>query len=154
MSEEPSRSSFGCFCSYNNSPLQIRESSCPNDTSFVSTSAVHVQKPVALALEKLTAATAEVSDDDAAEGDEQFKRKKLREPLKTATVEPILLKPTARLRFRPARSDLWWSAVEAVTKTKLIFTAWDGSDGDDDGLQLSMPFCCDGVRRTFSHSLA
>ena len=84
----------------------------------------------------------------------------LDEPLKTYVRPTLLLPPDARLRFtlngRQRRSeDTVWGIRDAMTKTNLMFTAWDGfSNGtetfatDNNLLDVSLPYCSNGVSST------
>ncbi len=45
----------------------------------------------------------------------------------------LLLRASSLLRFHPWEATSAWGTVEAVAGTRIFFTAWDGSDGGEDG---------------------
>ena len=82
-------------------------------------------------------------------------------PLKTLVRQALLLPPDARLRFsmkgrrRRNSDDIVWGIRDAMTKTNLMFTAWDGfSNGteqftlENNVIDISLPYCSNGVNRT------
>ena len=80
-------------------------------------------------------------------------------PLKTLVRQALLLPPDARLRFtmkgrkrRRNSEDNLWGIRDAMTKTNLMFTAWDGfSNGtehftsNNNVIDISLPYCSNGV---------
>ena len=79
-------------------------------------------------------------------------------PLQTLVRQALLLPPDARLRFtmtgrrRRNSEDNVWGIRDAMTKTNLMFTAWDGySNGtepftsENNVIDISLPYCSNGV---------
>ena len=81
----------------------------------------------------------------------------LDEPLETYVRQALLLPPNARLRFtlngrRRRSEDNVWGIRDAMTKTNLVFTAWDGSSNgtetfavENNLIDVSLPYCSNGV---------
>lgn len=96
----------------------------------------------------LTSALDQLSTDDADDNElGQFQTEALAEALTTVLARAVLLGPFDRLRFSPRNAANSWSTLEATLATRLLFTAWDGSDGKESGdeLDLRLPFCCHEV---------
>ena len=86
------------------------------------------------------------------------KKMLLETPLKSLVRQALLLPPDARLRLkvkgrrRRKSEDNVWGIRDAMTKTNLLFTAWDGfSNGtepfttENNVIDISLPYCSNGV---------
>ena len=93
------------------------------------------------------------------------KKALLDEPLQTLVRQALLLPPDAMLRFtikgrrRRNSGDNVWGIRDAMTKTNLMFTAWDGfSNGTDqftsenNVIDISLPYCSNGVTEQIIHN--
>ena len=85
------------------------------------------------------------------------KKMLLETPLKSLVRQALLLPPDARLRLtikgrRRKSEDNVWGIRDAMTKTNLLLTAWDGfSNGtepfspENNIIDISLPYCSNGV---------
>ena len=85
-------------------------------------------------------------------------------PLKTFVRQALLLPPDARLRFtmketRRKSEDKVWGIRDAMTKTNLMFTAWDGFSNrtelftsEKNVIDINLPYCSNGVSNTYTIS--
>ena len=69
--------------------------------------------------------------------------KKVLEQLTSEPVSIILLNASHLIRFNPKDSQKSWSTFEAMAETRMMFTAWDGTQGTaGERLSINVPFCC------------
>ena len=71
-------------------------------------------------------------------------------------VAALLLSPDALIRFNPNDKSKSWTTFEAMSQTRLVFTAWDMSDGRRMGqrMNVSLPWCCQcGPRGSLARDL-
>ena len=80
------------------------------------------------------------SDEEVVQTDEDLT---LPEVTERPVLECLLLGPADRIRFQPKDPKAHWGVLDAVNKTRMVFTAWDGTSKEKAGevKKIQMPFC-------------